>query len=139
MIKVTVGALIIRKIKDELNLLLTKRNVEPFKDYWCIPGGHIEQNEDAVSAVIREVKEETNLDFAPKFLNYLDEIFPERGIHNVVLLFHGSVSNVAKADPAEVSDIGWFPLADIRKMSLAFRHNEAVQIFDDLPVDRRVY
>jgi 8-oxo-dGTP diphosphatase len=130
--KVTVGAVIARIINNEVRILLTKRNVEPFKGCWCIPGGHIEQNEDAIAAVIREVKEETSLDIEPEFLTYLDEIFPERGVHNVVLLFHGSASNEAKADPAEVADIGWFPVADVLKMDLAFRHNEAVQLFLDL-------
>ncbi|MBN1414895.1 MAG: NUDIX hydrolase [Bacteroidales bacterium] len=130
--RVTVGAVLTRKINNETNILLTKRNVEPFKDYWCIPGGHIEENEDAVTAVIREVKEETNLDFKPEFFAYLDEIYPERGVHNVVLLFHGEAANEAKGSPAEVADIGWFSIAEVLKMDLAFRHNEAVKLFVDL-------
>lgn len=129
--KVTVGALLIRHIGDDVRLLLTKRNVEPFKGYWCIPGGHIEQDEDAVTAVIREVKEETNLDFIPRFLSYLDEIFPERNTHNVVLLFQGEASGEAKAEPAEVTEMEWFPVADALKMDLAFRHHEAIQLFAD--------
>ena len=129
--KVTVGALLIRRVGDDIRLLLTKRNVEPFKGYWCIPGGHIEQNEDAVTAVIREVKEETNLDFVPRFLSYLDEIFPERNTHNVVLLFQGEASGEAKAEPAEVTDMEWFPVAVALKMDLAFRHHEAIQLFAD--------
>ena len=129
--KVTVGALLTRYFGDEPRILLTKRNVEPFKGYWCIPGGHIEQDEDAVNAVIREVKEETNLDFVPRFLSYLDEIFPERNTHNVVLLFQGEASGEAKAEPAEVTEMEWFPVADALKMDLAFRHHEALELFAD--------
>ena len=127
--KVTVGAVLTRYFGNELRLLLTKRNVEPFKGYWCIPGGHIEQDEDAVTAVVREVKEETNLDFVPRFLSYLDEIFPERNTHNVVLLFQGEAAGEAKAEPAEVTDMEWFPVAEALKMDLAFRHHEAIQLF----------
>jgi 8-oxo-dGTP diphosphatase len=127
--KVTVGAILTRRSGNDLHLLLTKRNVEPFKGYWCLPGGHIEQNEDAVTAIIREVKEETNLHFAPRFLSYLDEIFLERNTHNVVLLFQGEASGTAKAEPAEVTEMGWFPVPEALKMDLAFRHHEAVQIF----------
>jgi 8-oxo-dGTP diphosphatase len=129
--KATVGAVLTRGFGDDNHILLTKRNVEPFKGYWCIPGGHIEQNEDAVTAVIREVKEETNLDFTPRFLSYLDEIFPERNTHNVVLIFHGDASGDVQAEPAEVTETGWFPIADALKMDLAFLHHEAVQLFAD--------
>ena len=129
--KVTVGAVLTRYAGDNVSLLLTKRNVEPFKGYWCIPGGHIEPYEDAVAAVIREVKEETNLDFLPRFLSYLDEIFPERNTHNVVLIFQGEANGEAKAEPAEVTEMEWFPIADALKMDLAFRHHEAVQLFAD--------
>jgi 8-oxo-dGTP diphosphatase len=127
--KVTVGAVLTRLFGDELRVLLTKRNVEPFKGFWCIPGGHIEQDEDAITAVMREVNEETNLEFTPRFLSYLDEIFPERNTHNVVLIFHGEASGEVEAEPAEVTEAGWFSIADALKMDLAFRHHEAVQLF----------
>jgi 8-oxo-dGTP diphosphatase len=127
--KVTVGAVLTRRIGKEISILLTKRNVEPFKGYWCIPGGHIEPDEDAVTAVIREVKEETNMDIVPRFLSYLDEIFPERNTHNVVLVFQGEASGEAKPEPAEVTEIKWFPIAVALKMELAFRHHEAVGFF----------
>ena len=127
--KATVAAIITRRINNEIDILLTKRNIEPFKDYWCLPGGHIDSNEDAVTAVIREVKEETNLDIHPEFLTYQDEIFPNRGVHNVVLIFYGYAGNEIKADPVEVSDIRWFPLPQVTLMKLAFNHSEAIRIF----------
>jgi len=128
--KVTVGAVLTRETDQEIKVLLTKRNVEPFKHFWCIPGGHIEQNESAVDAVIREVKEETSLDMQnPEFLGYMDEIFPERGVHNVVLLFCGTAPNEAIANPDEVTEIGWFSLTQALKMDLAFCHKEAIELY----------
>jgi 8-oxo-dGTP diphosphatase len=51
-------------IKNEAGkILLTRRNVDPFKGQWCLPGGHIDDNEKAFDAVIREAKEETGLEF----------------------------------------------------------------------------
>ena len=127
--KATVGAIIYKKKDGECQILLTKRNIEPFRDYWCLPGGHIDKFENAYDAVIREVKEETNLDFSPTFFCYADEIFPEKNIHNVVLMFYGKATNALKADPKEVSDIEWFSINDALKLNLAFTHNELIGHF----------
>jgi len=127
--KATVGAIITRKENGKLKILLTKRNVEPFRHKWCIPGGHVEPFEDAVTAVIREVKEETNLDFNPTFLAYMDEIFEDRQIHNVVLLFYGEASNLLKPGPDEVTEASWYTLDEAKQMDLAFYHNKALELY----------
>jgi 8-oxo-dGTP diphosphatase len=46
----------------EEDIILIKRKYPPYKDYYALPGGFIENNETAKEALIREVKEETNLD-----------------------------------------------------------------------------
>ena len=127
--KTTVGAIIVRKAGKATEVLLTKRNVDPFKGMWCIPGGHVEQFEDAFTAVKREVKEETNLDFNPSFLTYLDEIYPEKNIHNVVLLFYGEAEDELRIQPEEVLEAGWFEIKKAQGMQLAFEHNEALDLF----------
>jgi 8-oxo-dGTP diphosphatase len=129
--KATAGAIIYRKNNAVPEILLTRRNINPFKNYWCLPGGHIDQFEPAKKAVIREVKEETNLDYSPHFLCCLDEIFPEMELHNVVLMYYGKATGNSKAQPGEVSDIKWFKFKEALKMDLAFRHNEALKIFSE--------
>ena len=49
-------------LQKDGKLLLLKRNVEPFKGFWHVPGGHVEENETPKEALKREFKEETNLD-----------------------------------------------------------------------------
>ena len=120
----TVAALITTVREGHPEVLLTRRKVEPFEGRWCLPGGHIDPDEPARVAVIREVKEETGLDFEASFVGYQDEIIPERGLHAVVLVFIGTATGDLVPSEEEVSEIAWIPIEEARPMSLAFGHNE---------------
>lgn len=65
---VGVGALIFRRSA----VLMIERGKDPYKGYWSIPGGMVEPGEKLEAAVMREVKEETNLDVR---VDFLAEIF----------------------------------------------------------------
>jgi 8-oxo-dGTP diphosphatase len=119
----TVAAIIVSK---SLDILLTKRKILPFKDQWCLPGGHIDLNETSRDAVKREVKEETGLEFKCTFFKYFDEIFPDLKIHNVVLAYYGQCSGDVVIQESEISEFGWFTFSQINDMKLAFAHNEIV-------------
>ena len=43
------------------SILLVKRNKEPFKDMWCLPGGYIKEDETSQQAAQRVLEKETNL------------------------------------------------------------------------------
>jgi 8-oxo-dGTP diphosphatase len=123
----TVGARSLSGRGVDQSVLLTLRNVPPFKGQWCVPGGHIDPNETAADAVVREVKEETGLDFEGKFFGAFDEIFPELGIHNVALMYTGAGTGTLRDNPAEVKESRWFPLAEAQRLPLAFGHNEVLR------------
>lgn len=44
-----------------LSILLVKRNKEPFKDKWCLPGGYVFENEVSKEASKRILEKETGL------------------------------------------------------------------------------
>jgi len=118
---------------DDGKILLTRRNIEPFKGQWCLPGGHIDENERSLNAVIREAKEETGLDFEAEFFTYADEIVPEYNWHAVVIVFAGKGSGELAAQEREVADIAWFSLEESRSMSLAFGHNQILDEYASHP------
>ena len=115
-------------ITKERKVLLTKRKIEPFKGYWCLPGGHIEYGETAKDAIIREVEEEVDLHFKPIFIGYYDEIIPGIGWHRVVLIFSGKTTGVPKPGK-EVSEIKWFSFNELNSLQLAFKHKEILLLF----------
>ena len=114
---------------DEGKILLTRRNVEPFKGQWCLPGGHIDQFENTRDAAVREVKEETGLDFDANFLNYSDEIIVERDIHAVVMVFTGYGKGQIETQESEVTKVGWYSLDEARSLPLAFEHNKILKAY----------
>src|SRR5215216_1958204 len=120
----TVAAIITRVEHDQRKILLTRRNHDPYKSFWCLPGGHIDRYESARAAVIREVQEETNLEFVAKWFGYFDEIIPESDIHAIVLVFLGPGLGEMRLQPDEVSEIGWFTVDEAQALPLAFRHAE---------------
>jgi 8-oxo-dGTP diphosphatase len=67
-------------IKDKRGVLFTYRKIEPYKDYWILPGGSVSFKERLKKAVEREVKEETGLKVrAVKYLGYYDNpsVYPK--------------------------------------------------------------
>lgn len=51
---------VVRIINDKGETLFLLRNTKPFG--WCLPGGEVETNEDALTAGIRETFEETGIE-----------------------------------------------------------------------------
>lgn len=117
--KKTVGAI----IEDKGKILLMKRDHPPFDQYWGLPGGHIDPGETAEQAVIREVKEETNLNFKPKFFIDAEEYFEEENWHASASFFTGTWEGEVKISK-EHSEFGWFNKDQINEMQLAFNHKK---------------
>src|SRR3989344_991116 len=58
---VTVDIVIFTIQDNDLKVLLVKRNIEPFKWKWAIPGGFVRLAESLEDAAIRELQEETGI------------------------------------------------------------------------------
>ncbi len=71
-------------IKKEDKIFITRRSYGEFKDMWEFPGGKIEEGERKEEALIREIKEELELDI--NNLNYLTTV--EYDYPNFHLIMH---------------------------------------------------
>lgn len=117
---VAIDALIIRG----KSVLLIKRGVEPEKGKWALPGGHIDWDETIENAVVREIKEETNLQVVnSRFLAIYSapNRHPKQMLAAVYLV---EVTGTPSAgSDAEVLD--YFPMNSIPD-NLAFDHKEII-------------
>lgn len=64
---VTVDALLVAKG----HVLMIRRAKEPYLDKLALPGGHVEEGETLLSAVVRELEEEVGVVIVPDQLDYL--------------------------------------------------------------------
>ena len=128
------GALV---LDGDKRLLIVRRAYEPAKGKWGLPGGVIEPAETAEAAASRELQEETGVKVPASAFHYLvslnneylfqDFVWPTLDLFFVARL---DVTDVPlRADPAEVSEARWCPLAEVPLDDFAFASNaQAVRL-----------
>ncbi|WP_157734093.1 MULTISPECIES: NUDIX hydrolase [Frankia] len=57
--------------EEQLQVLLVRRGIEPYRDRWALPGGFVRPGEDLAAAAVRELAEETGLRHPPAHLEQL--------------------------------------------------------------------
>src|SRR5579864_5608544 len=114
-----VGAVIVQGGR----VLLVRRNTEPLRGEWSVPGGMLELGERLHDGVRREALEETGLEVDPgEVLDVFDSIFTDalgRTQYHYVLIDYlcRPVSGEARAG-GDVSDVRWVGASALAAMGL---------------------
>ncbi len=128
--KVKVGNAVDAVIEDKKgNIVLIKRKYPPFQGFYALPGGFVEKGEKPKQALLREIREETNL--SVKIIEKIG-IFDEEGrdprgnIHSTAYKCSVEDTNNIRSgdDSKEVELISKERLKDIE---LAFDHKEILK------------
>ncbi|MBM3199941.1 NUDIX hydrolase [Candidatus Woesearchaeota archaeon] len=120
---VTVDVILFTVRDNDLKVLLVKRNVDPFKDMWAIPGGFVKIDESLEEAAKRELLEETNVKDV-----YLEQLYtfgnPKRDPRTrVITVAYFALVNSEKFKlkaSTDVKEVNWFSAYDLP--DLAFDH-----------------
>jgi ADP-ribose pyrophosphatase YjhB (NUDIX family) len=111
--KVGVGAV----VKDEHGrILLVLRKRAPEAGYWSLPGGKVDYMETIENAVIREIKEELDVEIGlDQLLCVTNHIIPSEDTHYVAPTFlaHIIAGDVQNKEPHALGDVRWFPINDM--------------------------
>ena len=125
--KGTVTALIIR----DGELLILKRNQEPHRGSWDLPGGYMQAFEEPEQAMRRELKEELGVTALPIPVRAFPGEAEWKGQKHAVLnhVFLVDIGEQVISLDGENSDYRFTPLADIDVTKVAFDSNRAALEF----------
>ena len=105
-------------VNDKNQFLLQKRNKIPEKGYWSIPGGKVEMFETFEEAVVREIKEETDLTIeVVKLCGICDHIVDIPGEPKSHWISPSYICKVISGEPKIMEptkhlDLKWFDIAN---------------------------
>src|SRR5271165_761427 len=114
-----VGAVIVR----DGRALLVRRNTEPLKGEWSVPGGVLELGEKLRDGAAREALEETGLHIeVGEVLDVFDSIFPDAEgrtqFHYVLIDFLCRLVSGEATAGSDVSEVKWVTEPELAELNL---------------------
>ncbi len=105
------------------NSILLIQHIKNEKKYWLVPGGGVDWGESLEEALIREYKEETNLDIEVKdFLFFSETISPDKNKHVINLYFLVKIKNDSETmkigNETNLSDLKYVSKEEIQNIKL---------------------
>lgn len=121
-----------KELYNKWQVLLVKRLYPPFKDHWCIPGGHVEEGETSAQAAARECLEEANLNFIGHTLQLVG-VFDKPGrdprgwcVSSAYMIVTDPIMKAKVKGGDDAKEAKWFPICALP--DLAFDHMEILQV-----------
>ena len=122
------------------HVLLIKRIASPGKGLWALPGGHVEEDEKLLPAMIRELKEETKLDIPERTLTRCivnDHLFddPNRSLRgrSLTQAYHIDLGQDTKLPKIKASsdakEVKWCPIAAVPTSQMFEDHAHIIDFF----------
>jgi 8-oxo-dGTP diphosphatase len=124
-------------INAERQLLLGRRKGGEYGDLWCIPCGYVEYHEDVYQGIIREFKEETNLDISIDRVFTVQSNFHDPNCHSVGIWFLASVCGGHIAAGDDLSEVAFFDLHTIPPLAFPTDHTVIQLLFSHLHGENR--
>jgi 8-oxo-dGTP pyrophosphatase MutT (NUDIX family) len=102
--------------RGEASFILTRRvsSLRNHSGQWALPGGSIDEGEDAIGAALRELGEEVGLVRGPdQVLGLLDDYLTRSGFRITPVVIWAGSDAVLKPDPSEVAEAHRVPIAGL--------------------------
>jgi 8-oxo-dGTP diphosphatase len=125
----TTDALLVTRKGNQYFILLIERKYDPFKEYWALPGGFINMDEELETACARELFEETGISgLTLKQFQTFGAIDRDPRGRTVSVVFYAKMDEMVEPVAGDdASKAQWFPFNNLPL--LAFDHQQIIQQF----------
>ena len=130
----TVDGVVFSYIDEKLHILLIKRNYEPFKGKYALPGAFIKEEETSEWAAFRMLEEETGLkiNFIEQLYTYTD---PDRDPRQrIISIAYFALINAVDQNlktTKHATEVEWVEIREAYKKDLAFDHRRIMKMAHD--------
>jgi ADP-ribose pyrophosphatase YjhB (NUDIX family) len=115
---------------DEGRILLARRAGDPGAGLWDLLGGFLDEGEEPLDALRRELREETGLDAEPgAFLGGIPDRYGEDGPWTVNFYWEASLGAGEPRPADDVAELVWFP-ADRLPPRSAFAFANTIELLE---------
>lgn len=136
----TVDAVVFQLVNGELNVCLIRRNNEPFKDQWALPGGYSAEGETTVQALERVVHYKAGINIHND-LSYIEQLYTfdtvardPRG-HAVSVTYMGCGRDVFPDNAHGM--VSYFPVNALPE--LAYDHKKIIEYAHERLISKLTY
>lgn len=112
-------------VRFENKVLLQKRpdNVKNFPGYWTFPGGHVDYGENVLTAVIREIKEETGVSVGNENTKLKVSAINHHIDKDQIWLIYGflaKLDNYVEPISTDEGECKWFDINEVLESKIIF-------------------
>ena len=117
---------------DSRILISNRKNRKQFSNYWEFPGGKIENNETPDACLIRELKEEINVDLSKSCIAPIGFSTSSYSEFDITLLLYICRKWIGTPIPLEGNDIKWIAPKDLKLHKMPEANSSLIPILLDL-------
>lgn len=117
--------------------VLTINREDPVWPGLAFPGGHVEKHESVHDSVVREVKEETNLDIDHPRLVGFKQFFDKQD-HRYLVFFYRADHFQGEIKSSREGKLEWVKIADLAKRQLAHNFDQDLKLFLNPDLDEHM-
>lgn len=136
--KIVVDLLLSRKNKDNEDevLLALRKNTGDFDGEYELPGGHIEEGEDIIDAMIREAKEELKINVKREDLEIAHILHHYKGgALKFILKARAYDGKLGIGEPDKCEELKWFTIKNLPENMIENIRKAIIEIYNNVFYD----